>query len=125
MSSRGQYAVRLGVPPERTCVVPHRVDVSLLGAEDAKAARQELKVGDRPTVLFVGRFRNSGLSPQRGIHLLVPFEAADEKDRRRSPTFSSCALPLHPPPLTSSHPPDAGLHMCVRGGRRGGRRIAA
>jgi glycosyltransferase involved in cell wall biosynthesis len=51
-----QYAVRLGVRPERTCVVPHRVDVNLLGAEDASAARQELEVGDRPTILFVGRF---------------------------------------------------------------------
>ena len=51
-----QYAIRLGVRPERTRVVPHRVEVNLLGAEDASAARQELKVGDRPTVLFVGRF---------------------------------------------------------------------
>jgi glycosyltransferase involved in cell wall biosynthesis len=50
------YAIRLGVRPERTCVVPHRVEANLLGAEDASAARRELKVGDRPTILFIGRF---------------------------------------------------------------------
>jgi glycosyltransferase involved in cell wall biosynthesis len=51
-----RYAVRLGVRSDRTCVVPHRVEVNLLGAEDAGVARRELGFGDRPTILFVGRF---------------------------------------------------------------------
>ncbi len=51
-----RYAVRLGVRPERTRVVPHRVDVDVLGTENDAAARRELGVGDRPVVLFVGRF---------------------------------------------------------------------
>jgi glycosyltransferase involved in cell wall biosynthesis len=51
-----RYAIRLGVPPERTRVVPHRVDLHLIGTEDEDRARRELGLGERPMVLFVGRF---------------------------------------------------------------------
>jgi glycosyltransferase involved in cell wall biosynthesis len=51
-----QYAIRLGVAPEKARVVPHRVDIDLIGQQDDAAARRELGIGDRPMVLFVGRF---------------------------------------------------------------------
>lgn len=51
-----QYAIRLGVKPENAKVVPHRVDVDLLGKADPIEARKELGIGDRPMVLFVGRY---------------------------------------------------------------------
>jgi glycosyltransferase involved in cell wall biosynthesis len=51
-----QYALRLGVAPEKTRVVPHRVDLHLIGTQDALLARRELGLEDRPMVLFVGRF---------------------------------------------------------------------
>ena len=51
-----RYAIRLGVPPEKTRVVPHRVDLHLLGAADGVAARREFGLGQRPVVLFIGRF---------------------------------------------------------------------
>lgn len=51
-----QYAIRLGVAPERARVVPHRVDINLIGKQDPAVARAELGIGDRPMVLFIGRF---------------------------------------------------------------------
>lgn len=51
-----RYAIRLGVPPEKTRVVPHRVDVHVLSAADEPAARREFGLGQRPMVLFIGRF---------------------------------------------------------------------
>lgn len=51
-----RYAIRLGVPPEKTRVVPHRIDLQLLSAADAPAARREFGLGQRPMVLFIGRF---------------------------------------------------------------------
>ena len=51
-----QYAIRLGVAPEKARVVEHRVDIDLIGQQDAAAAKIELGIGDRPMVLFVGRF---------------------------------------------------------------------
>jgi glycosyltransferase involved in cell wall biosynthesis len=51
-----QYALRLGVAPEKTRVVPHRVDLNLIGAQDELLARRELGLDDRPMILFVGRF---------------------------------------------------------------------
>ncbi len=51
-----RYAIRLGVPPEKTRVVPHRIDAHLLGTADEAAARREFGLGQRPMVLFIGRF---------------------------------------------------------------------
>lgn len=51
-----RYAIRLGVPPEKTRVVPHRVDLHLLGTADEAAARREFGLGERRMVLFIGRF---------------------------------------------------------------------
>jgi glycosyltransferase involved in cell wall biosynthesis len=51
-----RYAIRLGVPPEKTRVVPHRIDLHLLGTGDESAARREFDLGQRPMVLFIGRF---------------------------------------------------------------------
>src|SRR5258706_581626 len=51
-----RYATRIGVPIEKTRVVPHRVDLHLLGMADEAAARKEFGLGQRPMVLFIGRF---------------------------------------------------------------------
>lgn len=51
-----RYAVRLGVLEEKTRVVPHRIDLGLIGTEDESSARRELGFGDHPMVLFIGRF---------------------------------------------------------------------
>jgi glycosyltransferase involved in cell wall biosynthesis len=51
-----RYAIRLGVPPEKTRVVPHRIDLHLLGMADEDSARHEFGLGQRPMVLFIGRF---------------------------------------------------------------------
>jgi glycosyltransferase involved in cell wall biosynthesis len=56
-----QYAIRLGVRPERTRVVPHRVDVNLIGATEARARDDA-----RPMVLFIGRFE-----PDKQVDVLV------------------------------------------------------
>jgi glycosyltransferase involved in cell wall biosynthesis len=51
-----RYAIRLGTRPERTRLVPHRVDVPMFAAPvDSAAARETLGLSDRPVVLFVGR----------------------------------------------------------------------
>ncbi len=51
-----QYSIKLGVLPEKSSVVLHRVDIGVIGTEDESAARKELGIGERPMVLFVGRF---------------------------------------------------------------------
>ena len=51
-----RYAIRLGVPAEKTRVVPHRIDLHLLGKADETEARHEFGLGQRPMVLFIGRF---------------------------------------------------------------------
>lgn len=61
-----QYAIRLGVSPERSCVVEHRVDVHLIGAPREADARRELQIGDRPMVLFIGRFE-----PDKQVDVLI------------------------------------------------------
>ena len=61
-----QYAIRLGVRPERACVVEHRVDVHLIEAQREADARRELQTGDRPMVLFIGRFE-----PDKQVDVLI------------------------------------------------------
>lgn len=51
-----RYAIKLGVKPERTRVVPHRVDVHLIAPSDGVDARRELQLTGGPMVLFIGRF---------------------------------------------------------------------
>jgi glycosyltransferase involved in cell wall biosynthesis len=51
-----RYAIRLGVPREKTRVIPHRIDLQILSVADDGEARRELGLGQRPMVLFIGRF---------------------------------------------------------------------
>lgn len=61
-----QYAIRLGVLPEKSSVVPHRIDTAVIGTENEFASRQLFGFGNRPMVLFIGRFE-----PDKQVDIII------------------------------------------------------